>query len=94
MKDFELEKIPVDIPIEYLLELATNGEEGSGKLQSYIVGWAHRVCLENYLEDKMRVMQFKKFDILRQNLKNLIGDSNMKWVDGVPVIQNKIFKKK
>lgn len=83
MSNLKLKIIKVDIPVDFLLELATNGIEGMGKIPDYIVSWAKVCILNNKLGNDLIVKKKEKLKILESNLRKLIGKENVEFLNAL-----------
>ena len=74
-------KIKVEIPEEFLLQIATHGNMGTGELADLIRIWAQKECDRNGLSAKVAQMQMEKINELRKSLTNVIGKDMMNTLD-------------
>ena len=74
-------KHSVEISEEYLLQIATCGKMGSGELTEMMRLWAERECNRLGLSGKLLELQIAKVKELRESLRNIIGDDNIKVID-------------
>lgn len=74
-------KITVEIPVSYLIQIATHGNMGTGKLSAFMHAWAERACRENGLHDEVVKELDRKIRQSRRNLENMLGKEIMEDLD-------------
>jgi aminoglycoside phosphotransferase family enzyme len=74
-------KVTVEIPVSYLIQIATHGNMGTGKLSAFMHAWAERACRENGLHDEVVKELDRKIKQSRKNLENLLGKPIMDELD-------------
>lgn len=72
-----VEKITVQIPKHYLVNLATHGNMGTGELPKLMQIWASRQCREHGLHDDVVKALDEKIAQSRKNLTNMLGEEIM-----------------
>lgn len=76
-----MQKVTVEIPEPYLLQVAVAGEMGDGHLLASMQAWAEQECVRCGLEQNMRSLMTKRLEEMRLRLKNVIGDDLMTEID-------------
>ena len=75
------DKITIEIPIHYLLQIAVYGNMGTGDLSDMMKTWAVRELTQNGYNDQLKKEQESRLNELRNNIKNVIGKDGMKQID-------------
>lgn len=75
------DKITVEMPVSYLVQVATHGNMGTGELSSFMQAWAKRMCRENGLHEEVIKSLDRKIKQARTNLENLLGKDIMDELD-------------
>lgn len=75
------DKITIEIPVFYLLQIAVYGNMGTGELPDLMKIYAQRILRGNGYSDILREEQDKSLKQLRNNLKNVLGNEGMSKID-------------
>lgn len=74
-------RVMVEMPVSYLVQIATHGNMGTGKLSMFIKSWAERMCRKHGLHDMVVKELDKKIAQSRKNLENVLGKEIMGELD-------------
>ena len=77
----EASRVMVEIPVHYLVQIATHGNMGTGELSMFMKSWAERLCRQHGLHDLVVKELDKKIAKSRQNLENVLGKEIMDELD-------------
>jgi len=79
----ELKKgmVAVRMRDDYLLNIATHGNMGTGELSDFMKMWAQRECVRAGLGERFLAMQGEKLLQVKAQLKNLLGDDAVAFID-------------
>ncbi|MBC8460855.1 MAG: hypothetical protein H8D67_22945 [Deltaproteobacteria bacterium] len=75
------ETITVEIPEQYLLQIAVAGNMGDGQLLKLMQVWAEKECVCHGLKQNMLNLMDKRLDEMRGRLENIIGNDVMTDID-------------
>ena len=77
----EASRVMVEMPVSYLVQIATHGNMGTGELSMFMKAWAERLCRQHGLHDLVVKELDKKIAKSRQNLENVLGKEIMDELD-------------
>jgi hypothetical protein len=73
----------VEIPEIYLMQIASAGDMGSGKLLATMRIWAEKECLRLALDKELRQAKLDNLKELRQRVKNSFGEKVTKKAEAI-----------
>ena len=73
----EASRVVVEMPVGYLVQIATHGDMGTGELSMFMKSWAVGLCREYGLHDMVVKELDKKMAQSRKNLENILGKEIM-----------------
>lgn len=78
-----MKKINIEMPVQYLIELATYGDLCSGKIPELVIRHIESEIVKNGFKKELNDAQEEKLKMLRASLKNLFGKDGMDKIDNV-----------
>lgn len=75
------DNLTIEVPVYYLLQIATHGKMGTGDLPDIMRTWATKKLLESGYNEELRKAQDEKLDQLRKSLSNVVGKEGMRKID-------------
>ena len=76
-----MKKITVEIPVDYLIDIATYGRIGTNEFSKQMQIWAEKEVNSSGFQSELNQSRQEKLEKLRQNLKNVLGSDVMEKVD-------------
>jgi hypothetical protein len=77
----EAKRVMVEMPVGYLVQIATHGKMGTGELSSFMHAWAERMCRKHGLHDMVVKELDRKIRQSKKNLENILGKDIMDELD-------------
>lgn len=74
-------KITIEIPINYLIQIAVYGNMGTGDLPDSIKLWATKKLTETGYDKQLKEAQRERLDQLRESIKNVLGKEEVQKID-------------
>lgn len=84
MKLNEDDKITIEVPVWYLIQVAVYGNMGTGELPKIMQNWAQKQLNEHGYDKVFKEEQNKRLKELLTSIHNVIGD------EGIKIINNGI----
>lgn len=81
MAKYDKVVVDISIPLYYLLQIAVQGKLGSGELPSLMQRWAQNELRDNGYEEQLINAQNENIEIMKKNLKNVIGEDIVKTIN-------------
>ena len=76
-----MQTITVEMPVEYLLQVAVAGKMGDGELLTLMKVWAEKECVRHGLEQNYLNLVDKRLNEMRARLANVVGKNAMNYID-------------
>ena len=74
-------EINANIPLNWLLIMATRGDMGSDKLPMFIQQWARKLLVDNGYQQELRKNQMDNINALRNSVSKVVGKDGMQLID-------------
>jgi hypothetical protein len=80
----EDDRIAIEVPVWYLIQLAVYGDMGTGKIPKTMQNWAQNQLNEHGYDKVFKEEQNKRLKELLTSIHNVIGDDGIKIInDGI-----------